>query len=71
MLYIYQIGKQQDELHIYFDQALRVNVDDIDRWQQTQRLLTQDEIVQLKTAIKDCRDRVLFVVFNDILYIII
>ncbi len=71
MLYIYQIEKQQDELHIYFDQALRVNVDDIDRWQQTQRLLTQDEIVQLKTAIKDCRDRVLFVVFNDILYIII
>jgi hypothetical protein len=53
-----QIEKQQEELKFIFNQAHRFDVDDVERWEQTDRLLTEDQITELKTLVKEHRDHV-------------
>uniref|UniRef100_A0A914X6T8 Uncharacterized protein n=1 Tax=Plectus sambesii TaxID=2011161 RepID=A0A914X6T8_9BILA len=50
------IEKQQEELKFVFNQARRFNVDDVERWEQTDKLLTEDEIGEFKTLVKEHRD---------------
>ena len=45
-----QIEKQQEELKFIFNQAHRFDVDDVERWEQTDRLLTEDQITELENA---------------------
>uniref|UniRef100_A0A915BX97 WAC domain-containing protein n=1 Tax=Parascaris univalens TaxID=6257 RepID=A0A915BX97_PARUN len=52
-----EIEKQQEELQTTFQQARRVGLEDVSRWEQEERLLSLDEIAELKQAIRTARER--------------
>lgn len=49
---------QQEELKFTFEQAERYDMENLERWKQTERLLSVEEIEVLKTAVKDAKELV-------------
>ncbi|CAJ0586779.1 unnamed protein product, partial [Mesorhabditis spiculigera] len=50
-----QIAAQQDELRITFEKAKRLSVDRLDKWQQSEKLLSKKDLDALNEAIKAAR----------------
>lgn len=53
-----QIVAQQSELFVTFEKARRLGVENIERWEQEERLLTKAELDELQNALKDARKKV-------------
>ncbi|CAJ0914464.1 unnamed protein product, partial [Mesorhabditis belari] len=52
-----QIKQQQAELHITFEKAKRAGVENLEKWQQTEKFLSKRNIDELNEAIKEARKR--------------
>ncbi|MFH4980325.1 hypothetical protein AB6A40_007034 [Gnathostoma spinigerum] len=56
-----EIAKQQEELQSLFQKARRVGVADVSAWEQKEKLLSAEDIAELRQAIKTAREQVRFV----------
>ncbi|VDN30900.1 unnamed protein product [Gongylonema pulchrum] len=52
------IAQQQEELEGLFEQARKLSIDDLSRWEQDERLLTGAEIVELKQLIRQTKEKI-------------
>ncbi|EJW82007.1 bromodomain containing protein, partial [Wuchereria bancrofti] len=54
---IVQIAEQQEELESLFEQARKVNIENLSHWEQDERLLSEAEIVELKQLIRQTKEK--------------
>ncbi|OZC11716.1 Bromodomain protein [Onchocerca flexuosa] len=51
------IAEQQEELESLFEQARKVNIENLSRWEQDERLLSEAEVVELKQLIRQTKEK--------------
>uniref|UniRef100_A0AAF5RW45 Bromodomain containing protein n=1 Tax=Wuchereria bancrofti TaxID=6293 RepID=A0AAF5RW45_WUCBA len=51
------IAEQQEELESLFEQARKVNIENLSHWEQDERLLSEAEIVELKQLIRQTKEK--------------
>ncbi|VDK76079.1 unnamed protein product [Litomosoides sigmodontis] len=51
------IARQQEELESLFEQARKVNIENLSQWEQDERLLSEAEIVELKQLIRQTKEK--------------
>lgn len=51
------IAQQQEELESLFEQARKVNIENLSHWEQDEHLLTEAEVVELKQLIRQAKEK--------------